>query len=71
VLVVRTCPTCGRVEVSHGKRNLGVFSLSSSRARDKRVIVVARYRRMHEGRVVVRSVEPGKRIYVDGVVASR
>jgi hypothetical protein len=71
VLVVRTCPTCGRVEVSHGKRNLGVFSLSSSRVRDKRVIVVARYRRMHEGRVVVRSVEPGKRIYVDGVVASR
>jgi hypothetical protein len=71
LLVVRTCPTCGRVQVSHGRRDLGVFSLSAPRVRDKRVIVVGTYPRVHEGRVVVRSAEPGKRVYVDGLVALR
>ncbi|MGN6575016.1 MAG: hypothetical protein ACTHKG_04960, partial [Nocardioides sp.] len=70
-LVARTCPRCGQVQVSQGRRDLGVFSLRSRRVRDKRVIVVADYRRMHEGRVVIRAVTPHERVSIDGLVASR
>jgi hypothetical protein len=70
-LIVRTCPTCGRVQVRQGRHDLGVFSLKSPRIRNKRVVVVARYRRMHAGRLVIRTVTPRKRVYIDGLVASR
>lgn len=70
-LLVRTCPDCGTVRVTHGGRNLGIFELTSPPARNKQVLLLRRYPRLRNGVVVVRVVSSGKPVQVDGVIASR
>lgn len=70
-LLVRTCPDCGTVKVTHGGRGLGVFDLTSPRVRNKQVILLRRYARLRDGVVVVRVVSSGKPVVIDGLVVSR
>jgi hypothetical protein len=70
-LVARTCPTCGKVRVTHGGRDLGVVDLSSGRVRNRRVVLVRDYDRLRHGAVVVRVVGQGRPVSIDGIIASR
>lgn len=66
-LLVRTCPNCGTVQVTHAGHDLGVFELTSPRARN-RVIVLGRYPDVRSGAVVIKVRGGGKRVQIDGAV---
>lgn len=60
----------GEVRVTLGTRNLGTFSLAGKGK--QKVVPVARFAKVHSGKVTIRVVSPtGKRVAIDGLVVAK
>ena len=70
-IVVRTCPTCGKVRVYWGSTLLKTVNTYSATTRNKVVIPVSTFSSARTGRVTVKVYSSGKRVYVDGIVIGR
>ncbi|MEI7742828.1 MAG: hypothetical protein WCK58_03635 [Chloroflexota bacterium] len=69
-IVVTTCPTCGKVSVYLGSTLLKTVSLVSATTVNKKVITIATFATVRTGTIAIKVVSSGKKVLVDGLVAS-
>lgn len=68
-LLAQTCPSCGRIKVTHGGRALGTFDLQSPKTR-KSVLLLTNYNQRRKGALVLTVVSRGKPVRIDGLIAT-
>jgi hypothetical protein len=70
-LVATTCSTCGKVEVWMGARRLGAVSTYSRQTRHQVLLALPTQTAVRSGDLRLKSVQAGRRVYIDGVVLQR
>lgn len=70
-LIATRCGRCGKVEVRHRGKLLGVVDLSARPFGKKTVNKLPSSRRIRKGKVTLTIVTAGRRVVVDGLAASR